>query len=115
MANFSFAGTFTSLPDPDYQAFGVPMRGAFVGGGLVYQGLESAILKFAPLDSAARNELITRWQANNAGLVGGKLPYLSGTGGWQVVTAAWGQPNGTGWDGIWLHGITMTVYKIQRF
>ena len=115
MASFSFNGTFTALPDPDYQSFGSPMRGAFVGGGLVRQGLESGMLKFPPLSSAMRNELYTRWIANKAGLVGGALPKLSGAAGWAAVTAAWDEPKWTGFDGEWAHGATMTVYKITRY
>jgi hypothetical protein len=115
MANFSIAGTFTALPDPDYQSMGIPVRGGFIGGGLVRQGWESGVLKFPPLSSAMRNELVSRWEANKAGLVGGTLPKLSGTVGWGAVTAAWGQPVWTGFDGEWAHGGSMIVYRITRY
>lgn len=115
MGSFSFAGTFTSCPDPDYQSFGIPMRGGFVGGGLVRQGKESGMLHFPPLSSAMRNELYTRWLANRAGLVGGALPKLSGAAGWGAITAAWSEPIWTGYDGEWAHGCTMAIYQVTRY
>ena len=114
MGSFSLNGTFSNCPDPDFQSYGPPLRGAFVGGGLVYQGKESAILKFPPLTSAAYNELFNRWTGNYQGLVGGTLPDLSGYS-WDTVTAAWGAPMPTGFDGQFVHGVNMVVYKITRY
>ena len=114
MGSFSLGGTFTNLPDPDFQSYGPPLRGAFVGGGLVYQGWESGQLKFPPLLSAAYNELFSRWTGNMGGLVGGTLPALSAFG-WDTVTAAWGAPVPTGFDGPVVHGVNMTVYRITRY
>lgn len=114
MGSFSLNGTFTNCPDPDCKAYGKPLRGAFVGGTLVYQGKESATLIFPPLLSAAYNELYSRWLANYQGLVGGALPALSGFA-WDTVTAAWGQPLPTGWEGPVAHGVTMDVYQVVRY
>src|SRR3989304_1266236 len=111
MGNLSINGTMSICPDPDYNTFGLPVRGAFVGGGLVRQGKESGILSFPPLTSAMRNELYAKWAANQAGLVGGLLPALSGYG-WQAVTAAWGEPIFKGFDGEFALSGTILVYQI---
>lgn len=96
------------------QTFGLPVKGAFVGGGIVRQGKESAVLKFPPLTSGARNSLYSQWAANKNGLVGGAIPAISGFG-WQACTAAFGEPLGTGWDGEFWHGVQMAVYQIVRY
>lgn len=113
MGSFSFNGTFSQVPDPDWQSYGLPVRGAFVGGGIVRQGKESGLLKFPPLTEAAMSALYGRWLSNKNGLVGGKLPGNTGT--WDTVTAAWGEPQPTGWDGTLAHGVQMTVYQIRRY
>lgn len=112
MGSFSLAGTL-SIPDPDWQSYGTPVRGAFVGGGFVRQGKESGMLKFPPLTEAHMSALYARWQANKNGLVGGALP--SNTGTWDAVTAAWGEPQPTGWDGPLAMGVTMTVAQVVRY
>lgn len=114
MGNLSINGAMSICPDPDYQTFGTPVKGAFVGGGIVRQGNESGVLKFPPLNSAMRNELYTKWATNKNGLVGGAIPAISGYG-WQTVTAAFGEPLPTGFDGEWAHGTQMVVYKIVRY
>lgn len=114
MGNLSINGTMSICPDPDFQSYGLPVRGGFIGGGIVRQGKESGVLKFPPLTSAMRNELYTKWAANKNGLVGGTLPQLSAYG-WQTVTAAWGEPVPTGFDGEFAHGISMVVYQILRY
>lgn len=114
MGSFSLAGTLSLTPDPDYQSFGLPERGAFVGGGIVRQGKESGILSFPPLNSAMRNELYTRWAANKNGLVGGAIPQLSGYG-WQACTAAWGEPHFGGFQGEWAMSGTIVVKQILRY
>lgn len=114
MGSFSLNGTFTACPDPDYQSYPIGVRGAFVGGGIVRQGQESGMLKFPPLTSGMRNELVARWNANKQGLVGGALPNISGYG-WGTVTAAWGEITFTGFDGEFAHGGSMLVYKVTRY
>lgn len=114
MGSFSLNGTFTNTPDPDCHPFGTPVRGAFVGGGIVRQGKESAVLNFPPMTSGMFHELYARWAGNKNGLVGGALPKLSGYG-WNTVTAAWGEPLPTGWDGPFVHGVAMNVYQIVRY
>lgn len=114
MGNFSLNGTLSLTPDPNFVSYGLPVRGAFVGGGFVRQGKESGILQFPPLSSAMRNELYTRWAANKNGLVGGAIPQLSGYG-WQACTAAWGEFRFQGYDGEWSLSGTMIVAQILRY
>lgn len=115
MGSFSLNGTLSLVPDPNYIPYGIPERGAFVGGGVVRQGFESGVLMFPPLNSAMRNQLYSRWAANKDGLVGGALPGVSGYG-WQTITAAWSELiiRG-GWDGEWAMSATMTVKQIRRY
>ncbi len=47
MGNFSLNGTLSLTPDPNYITYGLPERGAFVGGGIVRQGKESGALMVA--------------------------------------------------------------------
>jgi len=114
MGSFSLNGAFTSCPDPDYQSYGLPKRGNFVGGKPIYQGWESGTCKFPPLPSAAYNELYARWAANSGAQTSGALPKLSGYG-WDSVSAWWLQPLPTGWEGPIAHGITMVAERIVRY
>lgn len=114
MGSFSLSGAFTACLDPDYQSYGLPLRGGFIGGKPVYQGWESGTLKFPPLISAGFNELYARWAANIGAQVSGALPKLSGYG-WRAVSAWWGQPLPTGWDGGLAHGVTMNVWRIGNY
>lgn len=114
MGNFSLNGTIANLPDPDWHSYGTQVVGAFVGGGIVRQGKESGVLKFPPLTEAAMSALYGKWNANKNGLVGGTLP-SNLAAGWDVVTAAWGEPQPTGWDGIFAHGVDMVVYQVTRY
>lgn len=111
MGNFEFDGSFTALPDPDYQPFRLPLRGMFVGGKPARQGWESGELKFPPLASGAFNELRQTWEAKKNAYTVGKLPKISGYG-WRTITAWWHDPVPTGWDGEFAHGVTMLVTKV---
>lgn len=114
MGSFSLNGTFTACLDPDFQSYGLPYRGGFIGGKPIYQGWESGVLKFPPLPSAAFNELYSRWAANSGSQTSGSLPKLSGYG-WRGVSAWWLQPLPTGWDGPIAHGVAMEVQRIGNY
>jgi hypothetical protein len=111
---FSLNGTFSACPDPDYQPFGIPERGAFIGGKPVRQGWESGILKFPPLGTAAHNELRARYEANKNAQTSGNLPAMSGYG-WRAISAYWHEPIPTGWDGPFAMGVSMTVSHIGNY
>lgn len=86
MGSFSLNGTFTALPDPDFQTYGLMEVGGFLNGKPIRQGFESGILRFPPLTTAAHNELVARWEANKNSQVSGALPAISGYG-WRAVSA----------------------------
>ena len=114
MASFQFNGAFSNIRDPNYESYGLPRPGGFIGMKPVYQGYESGLLKFPPLTSGMFNELYSTWTAQMETYTQGTLPKLSGYG-WQTISAWWGEPLPTGWDGGFAHGVTMTIWKVQRY
>lgn len=115
MGNLSTNGVYTSLPDPDYQPYPIPERGAFLNGKPIRQGYESGLLKWpAGVPSAALNELRARYEANKNAQTSGALPKVSGYG-WGAVSAYWHEPVPTGWDGPIAHGVTQVVSRIVRY
>lgn len=114
MGSLSINGAMSICPDPDYVSYGVPVKGAYIGGRLVRQGWESGTLRFPPLNSAMRNELYTKYAANQNALVSGALPQLSGYG-WQSVSADFGEPIFGGFDGEWAMSGTMLAFHVIRY
>ena len=114
MGNFSLNGAFTPTPDPDCQAYGIPVAGYFIGGKPVRQGFESAMLTFPPMQSAMLNELRARYEANKNAQTSGAIPKVSGYG-WRAISAWWHEPNPQGWDGPIAQGVTMLVTRIGNY
>lgn len=114
MGSFSLSGVFTALSDPDSQPYGIPERGAFIGGKPVRQGYESALLKFTPLTTGAYNELRARYEANKNAQTSGNVPAVSGYG-WRACSAFWHEPMPAGWDGPIVLGVTMIVSHIGYY
>lgn len=114
MGNWSFNGTFTTVPDPDFQSFGMPKRGNFIGGKVIYQGWESGQFTFPPLESASWIEIRQRWEANSGVHITGTVPRLNGAG-WQSASAWYREPVPTGFDGPIVLGVTMVLERIIRW
>lgn len=114
MGSFSLNGVFTACPDPDYAAFPIPVRGAFLNHKPVRQGYESGVLKFPPMPSAAFNELRARYEANVGVQTSGAIPKLSGYG-WRAVTAYFMEPVYTNYDGPIANGVTMPVNFVGNY
>ena len=110
MTNFSISGTFTNVPDPNFQYF-ARENNAFIGGKPIRQGYPSGQLTFPALNSAMFHELYARWSAHSTAQSSGALPRVSGYG-WKPVSAWWHEPLPTGWDGGFAHGVQMRVTQI---
>lgn len=111
---FSISGAFTTVPNPDFQSYGLPEVGAFLNGKPVRQGYESAMLSFPPLRTGQWNELYSRWLGNNNAQISGALPKVSGYG-WRAVSAYWHQPQFQSIDGPFYMSVTMIVSKIGDY
>lgn len=114
MGSFSLNGTFTALPDPDYQPYPIPVRGGFLNHKPVRQGFESGILKWGPLPSAAFNELRARYEANKNTQTSGAIPAISGYG-FRAVSAFWLEPLYANYDGPIANGVTMIVAYVGNY
>jgi len=114
MGSFSISGVFTAAYDPDMEPHGLRFVGRYIGGKGIYQGKESGLLRWPiPMYSADYNELHARWATFSGEKTSGALPKISGYG-WRAVSAWWGQPLLTGWDGPHAHGVTMPVWDIEN-